>query len=203
VSAPWRVAAEGLDGGCEASVEGSRGARRGVLRELSEGSWGTHRGVPRGSPTPPRRGVVPGPAWASLRPLGAVVPAVAENVPEGSLEPSGRGRRGACRGCPGDSLKWSSRVTAGTFEGLRRAPARLPAGAFDRLLLGACGGSSQGASRRSVQWPLSGRLEVSERRLECPSGRRIGGSPQGRLGMLSRAYVRPVRRRAGTPCDAL
>jgi hypothetical protein len=156
-----RVLSERVEVVCNALWEGGGVARWDALQDLSEGPLGEltegfHEGLPR-----LRRGSSRGLSRRGLRPLGAVVAASAEGLPEGSAEASGRGRRGACRWCPRGSLKCSSRVTAGTFQGLRRAPSGAPRGRLRTTSPGRVRGASRGASRNSLRRPSSPRLEVS------------------------------------------
>jgi len=166
---------------------------------------GSLRRVYEGARTPPPRGV----SRASRTMDWTPVERSWRRSPRGSP----RGRRSIRLGpsrslalaLSGGSLKWSSRVTVGTFEGLRGAPSgRLRVPPSDRSRASHRGGFAT-ARGRWLERPSSVPLLVSERRLECPRAwnRRVATGPSC---LIRRPTFGPAprgpRRGRATLCDS-
>jgi hypothetical protein len=104
-------------------------------------------------------------------------------------------------GVPPGSLKWSSRVTAGAFQGSRRAPSGAPRGAFERPLLGVLGGvSGRGQGTRD-----GGRRALGSRSQNVVSSvvSSVASGPSwGPRQEVLRTRVRGAAGRRATLCDS-
>jgi hypothetical protein len=177
VRAPWRVLAEGVEVGCEASWEDRGGACREAPRDLSEGSWGSPpRGFPEGLPHL-RGGSSRRLSRGELRHPGAVPAAVARDCSRGLSKPPAR--VGAELGVGAREAPSSGRrgVAAGTLRGLARSIIRRSRRAPSR---GRPGGRERGRRSR----PSSGRrgLRTSSRVAPQASHRSVASGPSWDLG---------------------